>query len=152
MAKLPFKKRMLDALHKFGISNGNKIDDGVPPADINDKDAWQLKHAAIRDALRYKLMKDVGEKSYEDAKARILAAFEIDKTKLGAGYDETLVTDNVACNIRIQNGRAMLNKDKLLVVLTTQYKLSMEDALGAIDKSTVVTAPAVYFTPSLVRE
>lgn len=152
MAKLPFKKRMQDALQVFGTKNGTKIEDGTPPEGTNDLAAWQAKHDAVRDALRFKLMKDVGEKGYEKAKEAILQTHGIDKSKLVTGHDETLVVDNVACNLRVQAGRSMLNREKLLVVLTTKHKLSMEDALSALDEGTVMTSNALYFTPSLVRE
>lgn len=158
MAKLPFKKRMQDALSKFGISNGTRIEDGTLPSDIASynsnemANAWHDKHNAIRDLLRYSIMKSVGEKGYETAKAATLAAFGIDKSKLVAGHEETLVADNVACNIRVQNGRDNLSREKLLTVLVTDYKLTLADAQAAIEKSMVKSADAVYFTPSVVRE
>jgi hypothetical protein len=164
-AKLPYHKRVQDAVDKIGTVNGTKIPDAQLPSDIDKKnnaevDAWFEKHKLVREYLALDIVKKHVEARHKATKARILDRLNIREDLLGAGDTKTYQFDNVNLSYKVTNGRATLTREHLLVTLITQLSklvpgarnLSVEEATKVIEAATTTGKPPLTLIPATTAE
>lgn len=165
MAKpvLPYVKRVQDALDKIGTVNGHKLADPTLPPDIDKRNNDAVnkffdQHKAVREYLVLDIAKKHIEGKHETAKKVVLAQLGIDETKLTAGDTRTFQFDNVNLTYKVTNGRALLNKEQLLVVLMTGMKalgldnLPLDKATKIVELATKSGKPPLTLTPATTAE
>jgi hypothetical protein len=137
-----YVSRLQTAITKLG-TNGTKIPDGTPPADITSNEEvslWHDKHKAVSEYLVASTIKRVAEAREKNAKARVETLFNLADAKRTPGTGDTYVFDNVALNIKITNPRMLLDRSKLLTALT-KHGLTAEQTAKIIADSESESAP-----------
>lgn len=165
MAKLPFHKRVQDAVDKIGTVNGTKLPDPTLPSSVDQKnneevDSWFTKHGLVKKFFFLDVIKKHVEGQHKAAKAALLKQLGIDEDKLSAGDTKTFQFDNMNLTYKTTNGRALLNKETLLVVLMTKLdklipgseNLSLDEAQKVIEAATVTGKPPLTLTPATTAE
>lgn len=155
MAKLPWTKRVTNAIDNIGTKNGTEIP--VPPAPPEmqnasnaDIDAWFQKWEAMRDYLRFSTVRKYAEAREKKAKDALHAALILPQ-KLDAGYKNTWIAGNVSVALDVRAGRRYVDEQALLTILVGDYKMSLSDATIAIEKARKSAANGMYFTPSVIE-
>lgn len=165
MAKLPYHKRVQDAVDKIGNVNGTKLPDAVLPASIDPKNnaevnAFFESHAAVKELLVLDIIKKHVEGQHKAVKTKVMRCLAIKEDALSAGDAKTFQFDNVNLTYKVTNGRANLNREQLLVVLMTQLSklvpgaknLSLDDASKVVDAATGISKPPLTLTPATTAE
>lgn len=165
MAKLPFHKRIQDAVDKIGTANGTKIPDATLPDDIDRKDNQAVndffdKHAVVKRFFILDVLHKHIEGQHKAQKKQVLLKLGIDEDALTAGDNKTFQFDNVNLTYKTTNGRALLNKEHLLSVLMVQLPkivpgakaLTLEEAQKVIIAATVTGKPPLTLIPATTAE
>lgn len=163
--RLPFHKRVQDAVDKIGTANGTRIPDATLPETIDRKNndavnAFFDQHAIVRDYLVLDIMKKHIEGRHEAKKKELKLKLGIKEDALAAGDAKTYQFDNVNLTYKVTSGRANLNKEHLLSVLMVQLKkivpdlrnLSLDEAQKIIEAATVIGKPPLTLTPTTTAE
>lgn len=165
MAKLPYHKRIQDAIDKIGAANGTKIPDATLPNDIDKKNndavnAFFDNHELVKKFLVLDIAKKHVEGQHKATKATLLQRLGIKEDALAAGDTKTYQFDNVNLTYKVTAGRNNVNREMLLVVLMSKLgklvpgakNLTMEEATKVIEAGTLTGKPPLTLTPSTTAE
>jgi len=165
MAKLPFHKRIQDAVDKLGIMNGTKLPDPTLPSDIDKKNNDAVndffdKHALVKKFFILDVIKKHVEGQHKATKTNVLTRLGIKEDALAAGDTKTFQFDNVNLTYKVTAGRALLNREQMQVVLMTKLSklvpgaknLSLDEAIKVLEAGTSTGKPPLTLTPATTAE
>lgn len=153
--KLPYIKRVQDAVDAIGTRNGTKLPDCELPSDApasNEfRDMFVGNHDAVAELLVSSIVKKHAETRYDNAKAKVMVLFP-PIAALTPGATTAYVYDKMSLAARAQKGAARLNRSKVITKLVTDKKMSFDDATAFVDACEDESKPAIYLTPATVHE
>lgn len=157
MAKLPMLKRIHDAIDGICMKNGTKLDEPTLPSDVDASNneavnKWHESYKVLRDYFRYSTIRRYVEKKEEKAKEQLIEMFGIDLSTLAQGDSIAWTRDNLGLLLRVQASRTYLNENALITILVSEHKMSVQDVTNALQKARNPSKPALYFTPTVIRE
>lgn len=163
--KLPYHKRVQDAIDKIGTVNGLRIADPTLPPSIDARNNIEVndffeKHKLVKEYLVLDIISKHVEGRHKAAKKNLIARFSINEDALTAGDTKTFSFDNVNLTYKVTNGRALLNKELLMVVLMSKMdrlvpgakNLNLDEASKVIDAATKSGKPPLSLTPATTAE
>lgn len=116
-----YVKRLQDAIAKLG-TNGTKIPEGQPPADLKTNEEiaqWHDKHKAVAEFLVASVAKRAAEAREKKAREMVDALVLADK-QFAIGDNQTFVYDNVSLSVRVNNPQRRLDRSLLLTALAKE--------------------------------
>jgi len=163
--QLPYHKRVQDAVDEIGTVNGTKLADPVLPDSIDAKNNVEVneffeRHALVKEFLVLDILNKHIEGRHKAAKKNLLMRFNINENALTAGDTRTYALDNVSLSYKVTNGRALLNKETLLVILMSRLdklvpgakNLSLDEAQNIINEASVKGKPPLSLIPATIAE
>jgi hypothetical protein len=156
-ARIPFAKRVQNAVDAFGVKNGTAIPAPPTPEEIvsagNEAvDRWHNAHAAVRDLLIMGIVKKHAEARYEKAKDAFIKNSNLDLSKLAIGSTSAFVYGNVSIAIKVNNPQRRIDREKVFTALVTKQKMSVDEATAFIEACENEGKPPVYYTPATIVE
>lgn len=153
-ARLPITRRIQQKLADLYKDKDCRVPDAVNlPPSIDKRrnvqvERFHTQHRAVGDWLITRTMQSWINSRFDKSKEELVKILEIKETELDPGHRSTLVFDNVALNIRVDNGQWRLDTDKLRTTLMMDYGFSLDKANEAIQKSLVQGKNPLHLVPS----
>lgn len=116
-----FVKRLQDAIAKLG-TNGTKIPDGAPPADVKTNEEivrWHDKQHAVAEFLIASTVKKAAEAREKKARDMVDSLILANET-FNVGDNKQFVFDNVSLGVKINNPQRRLDRSLLMTALAKE--------------------------------
>ncbi len=163
--KLPYAKRVQNAVDKIGTFNGTKLPDPVLPSDIpqsnnEEVNAFYEKHARIRDYLVLDIIKRHVEGQHKQAKKEVLDVLHVNEDALAAGFLKSYTAGNVALTLKTTAPRSSINRAMLMTALMTRMdklapgarNLTLKEAESVVEAAMLAGKPPLSLLPSVTEE
>lgn len=153
MSNALIQLKVVEALDKIGKTNGTKLPDIDPPAELAGQNSaielWNNERKATFDLMIAQQINSYAERRVKKAKSKVDEHYAAEISNTKPGTSNTFIRGDVALNVEVRRASERLDT-ALLISAMIKHGVSVQDAEKIINEGTVKNKAPTYYRTSLV--